>query len=159
MKIPKSIEEAQHILEKKGIYRDILLKDFFNVPVKIIKLQDKPKTYLIEVNQPFLNGLTILTSKDFKPIKGAGRTIAYLAKAYFLKNKKGENRNYPDLCLKHLYFTKSIAELECKEFIKIIEKIIEEKIQEAEKHEKKEVILRDIEEFQCLAEELKEGLE
>ncbi|MHA1410434.1 MAG: hypothetical protein ACTSQY_09050 [Candidatus Odinarchaeia archaeon] len=159
MEKPRSVEEAQHILEKKGISREIIKKKFFGVPVKIIKLRDDPKEYLIGVQEGYLEGLTIISKNNFEIVSGAGKTVAYLARAYFLRNKKTENRKYANLKLKYLLFTKALAEVEAKEFAPIIEDIISEEIESALKLEDKNTVDIDIEEFKELAEELKAGLE
>jgi hypothetical protein len=159
MKKPTTIEEAQFMLEKKGYPRNIVDKIFFSVPVKIIKLRDNPKEYIVGVNEPFLKGLTSITKNNFEAISGSGTTIAYLARAFFLIKRKTENRKYPNLSLKFLFFTKAIAELQEEKFIPVIDTIINKKIIEALTTEDKDIINRDIEDFKELAEELKKGFE
>ena len=159
MEKPNTIEEAQYILEKKRVSRNIILKTFFKIPTKLIKLKDEPKEFLVGINEPYLRGLCSITQNNFNPISGSTRTVAYLSRAYFLRKKNTENRKYPNLTLKFLYLTKAVAGIECKEFLPKIDKIIENITNNALKVEDKNIVERDSEDFKELAQELKNGFE
>ena len=156
---PRNIEDAQFILQKRGLPSEIIEKTFFGIPVRVIKITDNPKTYLFEVDQEYLKAFIKMAKTNYEVISGSGRTLAFLIRAYLLRDRKGEGRSYPNLCLKNLFFSRAMAEAENKDAIHIIESVIERLKREALQMESEEVLERDAEDFKALASDLVQGLE